>query len=99
MTALQAIEQARETGQIAITEQTANMLEAVARLQAAAENYVSATEDNLPCEISGNDTCDKLMCDFYERFDRVTDYAFATVGGIMLKRVFLYQQTDKFGGL
>lgn len=99
MTALQAIQQAQQTGQIAITKQTANMLEAVARLQAAAENYVSATEDNLPCEISGNDTCDKLMCDFYERFDRVTDYAFSTVGGIMLQRVFMFQQTDNFNGL
>ncbi len=99
MTALQAIQQAQQTGQIAITKQTANMLEAVARLQAAAENYVSATEDSLPCEISDTDTCNRLLDDFYKHFNPVTDYAFSTVGGIMLKRVFLFQQTDNFSGL
>lgn len=99
MTALQAIQQAQQTGQIAITKQTANMLEAVARLQAAAENYVSVTEDSLPCEISGTDTCNRLMDDFYKYFNPVLDYAFSTVGGIMLKRVFLFQQTDNFSGL
>ena len=99
MTALQAIQQAQQTGQIAITKQTANMLEAVARLQEAAENYVSATEDNLPCEMSDTDTCNTLLDDFYEHFNPVTDYVFSTVGGIMLKRVFLFQQTDNFNGL
>ena len=99
MTPSQAFQQAQQTGQIAITKQTANMLEAVARLQAAAENYVSATEENLPCEISDTDTCNRLMDDFYKYFNPVLDYAFSTVGGIMLKRVFLFQQTDNFSGL
>lgn len=99
MTALEAIKQAQETGQIAITKQTANLLEAVARLQEAAENYVSATEDNLPCEMSDTDTCNTLLDGFYNRFNPVTDYVFSTVGEIMLKRVFYFQQTDKFSGL
>lgn len=99
MTALEAIRQARETGQIAITGQTANMLEAVARLQEAAENYVSATEDSLPCEMSDTDTCNRLLDDFYKHFNPVTDYVFSTVGEIVLKRVFLFQPTDKFSGL
>lgn len=99
MTPLQAIKHAQETGQIAITKQTANMLEAVARLQAAAENYVSATEENLPCEISDTDTCNRLLDGLYNCFNPVTDYVFSTVGEIMLKRVFYFQQTDKFSGL
>ena len=99
MTALEAIQQAQQTGQIAITKETANILEAVARLQAAAENYVSTAEDNLPCEISDTVTCNRLLDGFYERFNPVTDYVFSTVGEIMLKRVFYFQQKGNFSGI
>lgn len=99
MTPLQAFKQAQETGQIAITRETANILNAVATLNEAAGNLIEAIENNMPCEISDPETCNKIMGEFYNRFNPVMDYVFATVGEISLKRCLYFQLVDKFEGI
>ena len=99
MTALEAIKQARETGQIAITGQTAAMLEAVENFLDAAEDLNSAFETNIPAEMSDNETLDKFFTDFYDLFTPVQDFVFNTFGGVILKKACVYGLKNKFEGL
>ena len=48
MTALEAIKHAQETGQIAITKQTANLIEAAVNFLDAAEAVATAVSENIP---------------------------------------------------
>lgn len=99
MTPLQAFKQAQETGQIAITKETATIINAVAKLDEAAENLMRAIENNMPCEMSDIETCDKISNEFYNRFNPVMEYVFSTVGEISLKRCLFYQLINKFEGI
>lgn len=99
MTALQAIKQAQETGQIAITKQTANLLEAVENFLDAAEDLNTAFETNIPAEMSDNETLDKFYMDFYNLFTPVQDFVFNTIGGVILKTACVYGLKNKFEGL
>lgn len=99
MTALQAIQQARETGQIALTKPTANILEALADFDRASENLVLALTENLPCEMSDLQTTDKLTDEFFNLMQPVDKWLYEQVGFIMLKGVFVFQFRNKFEGL
>ena len=99
MTALQAIKQAQETGQIAITKQTANLLEAVENFLDAAEALNTAIDENIPEKMCDNETLDGIFMNFYGLLSPVQDYVFKTVGNIILKSALLYGLKDKFEGL
>lgn len=99
MTALEAIKHAQETGQIAITKESANLLEAVENFLDAAEALTTAIDDNLPDGMDDNQTIDQISTRFYALLDPVQEYVLETVGKINLKRALLYGLKDKFEGL
>ena len=99
MTILQAIQQAQETGQIAITKETANILKALAEFDQAAADLITAIDDNLPSEMSDRETVDKITGDFYSLYSPLQEYVFKIIGEIVLNGVFLYQLRNKFDGL
>ena len=99
MTALQAIKQAQQTGQIAITKETANILKALAEFDQAAADLTTAIDDNLPDEMSDRETSDNIMGEFYSLYSPLQEYVFKIIGEIVLNGVFLYQLRNKFEGL
>ena len=99
MTALEAIKHAQQTGQIAITKQTAHLLEAVENFLDAAEDLNTAIDENVPEEMGDNETLNGIFTDFYGLLSPVQDYVFKTVGNIILKSALLYGLKDKFEGL
>lgn len=96
---MQAFQQAQETGQIAITERTARFLMAIEKFENAADDLVTAFNENLPAEMDDIDLCNSLSDGFYNLFRPLQDYVYTTVGGIMFKSLFWYQFTNKFEGL
>lgn len=98
MTALQAIRQAQETGQIALTKQTANILEALATFEQAAEDLNTAIDENSPFEIGDPKTIDEITNEFYTLYEPLQEYIYRAVGSIMLKRGFMFQRKDEFSG-
>ena len=99
MTPLQAIEQAQQTGQIAITQPTANILAAMAAFDSAAADLVNAMQDNLPSEIGDNETQNMIAHGFFEVISPVQEYVYKTVGNIMFQGVFHFQGLNEFDGL
>lgn len=99
MTALQAIQQAQQTGQIALSKPTANILQALAEFDQSSEKLCTAIADNLPCEMSDNETVDKIIGGYLNVIDPVQTYLYKEVGDIMFKGVFLYTMINKFEGL
>ena len=97
MKALEAIKHAQETGQIAITKQSANLLEAVEKFFDSAENLTKTIDDNLPDEMT--EESNEITTRFFVLLDPVQEYVLETVGKINLKRALLYGQIDKFNGL
>ena len=99
MTALEAIQQAQQTGQIAITKETANMLEAVENFIDSAEDLNDAFGKFLPDDMADNKATDKFFMDFYTLFDPLQDFVFDTVGGVMLKKALVYGLKGRFEGV
>ena len=99
MTILQAIQQAQETGQIAITKKTANILKALAEFDQAAADLTTAIDDNLPSEMSDRETSDNIMGEFYRLYSPLQEYVFKTIGNVMLSGAFNFQLIGKFEGL
>lgn len=99
MTALQAIQQARETGQIALSKPTANILQALAEFDKASENMALALTENLPCEMSDLQTADKLTDDFLNLMQPVEQWLYEQIGFIMFKGLFVFQIRNEFQGL
>ena len=97
MTALQAFEQAQETGLIKTTKETANILSALAAFDQAAEDLTNAIDANLPVELI--DRSDEFTGGFYSLYSELQDYTFKIVGEIILKSVFLYKRVGQFEGL
>ena len=89
MTQLEALRQAQETGQIAITQQTVNILKSLAEFDQAATNLITAIEDGLPDDSQANDGI--IINDFYRLLSPLQDYVYSKVGVIVLQGVFLYQ--------
>ena len=89
MTQLEALRQAQETGQIAITQQTVNILKSLAEFDQAATNLITAIEDGLPDDNQANDGI--IINDFYRLLSPLQDYVYSKVGVIVLQGVFLYQ--------
>ena len=99
MTQLEALKKAQETGQIAITKETANILNAVAMFDKAIDELTTTFADNLPCEISDNETIDGITDKVYELLRPLQDYIFAMVGDITMRRMLIFSFRDKFNGL
>lgn len=99
MTALQAIQQAQETGKIAITERTANILKALAAFEQATEDMTAAIDDNLPSEMNDSKTHEMIIGGFYDLYSPLQEYLFKTIGKIMFDGVFLFSFRDQFEGL
>lgn len=99
MTALEAIKHAQQTGQIAITKQTANLIEAAVNFLDAAEAVATAVSENIPDGMDDNETIDQINTKFFALLEPVQEYVLETVGKINLKRALLYGLTDKFEGL
>ncbi len=99
MTALQAIQQARETGQIALTKPTANILEALAAFDKATEDLTTAIDENLPVEISDPKASDTIMNEFYNLYSPLQEYIYKTIGDIVFRGVFVFQFRNEFKGL
>ena len=94
MTQLEALRQAQETGQIAITQQTVNILKSLAEFDQAATNLITAIENGLPdSDSQANDGIinDEVINDFYRLLSPLQDYVYSKVGVIVLQGVFLYQ--------
>lgn len=99
MTPLEAFQQAKETGQIQITKQTADILASIAAFRKAADDMTDSIIDNLPEEISYADTVDKFTDDFYGHFSPLMDYLSSWLGTMLYEKVFLLGTVDKFEGV
>lgn len=94
MTALEAIQQAQQTGKIAITKQTANILDALVRFREDAYHLFDVIEENKPDEAASLDR-------FFDFFYPFEDYIFTRLGETMLKGALIFNsdKDGKFEGL
>ena len=99
MTPLEALKQAQKTGQIAISKQSANLLEALENFFDSAENLTTAIADNAPEEMGDNETINQITTRFFALLDPAQEFVLETIGKMNLKRALLYGQIDRFEGL
>ena len=99
MTIQEALTEARETGKIAVTKETLNMLQAVENLCKAQEGIIMAIDENCPDEMGDATTINSLENGIYEGIAQTYDGVFAAVGEIILRGMFLCQQRDDFKGI
>ena len=99
MTVLQAIQQARDTGQIALSKPTANNLQALAAFDQATEDLTTAIDEKLSVEIGDPETSDTIMDEFYNLYSPLQEYIYKTIGDIMFRGVFVFQFRNEFKGL
>ena len=95
MTILEALAEARETGKVTVTEETVDMLQAVAELNKAQERIIEAIDRNCPDEMDSDALEDSVFKSIYHMHNRV----FAAVGDIIMKRMFIFQESDEFKGI
>ena len=99
MTPIEALKQAQKTGQIAISKQSANLIEALENFFNSAENLTTAIADNMPVEMGDNETINEITTQFYTLLDPAQEFVLETIGKINLKRALLYGRIDSFEGL
>lgn len=95
-TALQAFRMARRTNTIRITNTTIALLEAAAKFNDAANEFMDSVTEYIPETMRDNDTIDAITNDFYEHLDSAQQSAYASIGKAILTELF---STVKFKGL
>lgn len=87
MTALEAMKQAQETGQIAITKQTASILEAYVRFREDAYTLANVIEENKPAETSSLDQ-------YFDLFYPLDEYILTSIGDLMLQGALIFRSDE-----
>ena len=93
---IKALQAASKTGVISITPQTATIIEALARLNEAADNLTATFEDNAPEMLSDIGTLDATTDALYRLYEPLQTKAYETAGRLIFTEMF---STTKFKGL